>query len=243
MKFVKLLFLLIILAVLASVIYLSYLGFIPIISSFMGANKPKDLGVKYTKANYDSYVQKAQTEITLVSAGSDPGKSVKYSGQKTLSEIFSQEDISARLNYANWKYMPVTNTQVRINNDGTVEFSANVIMNQIPGFVAYTGLGKYSLEDLNKGLKYINLLKVNPPIYVKFKAGTTDNKVDLDVQKIEIGKFSLPLDQLDVDSTLKQITENVFTKTAGLTVKSADFSKGLMKFEGTVPERMEIESN
>ncbi|OGK16328.1 hypothetical protein A2774_05290 [Candidatus Roizmanbacteria bacterium RIFCSPHIGHO2_01_FULL_39_12c] len=243
MKLIRLFLLLLFFLIVGSVFYLGYLGFIPIISGFMGANKAKDLGVKYTKANFDSYVEKGKTKIVMVSQGTDPAKSVKYSGQTSVNDSFSQEDISARLNYSNWKYMPASNTQVRVNSDGSVEFSANVLMERLPGFVAFTGLGKYSLDDFNKGLKYINLAKVSPPVYLKFKAGAVNNKVNLNLQSARIGKFNLPLEKFDADAALTQIVENVFDKVDGFYAKTVSFSNGQMKFEGTVPEKQEVESN
>jgi len=243
MKIIKLFFLLLFLGILGSVLYLGYLGFIPIVSNFIGANKPKDLGIKYTQENFDSYVQKALTKITLANTGADPAASVRYSGQISLKESFSPEDISARLNYSNWKYMPVSNTQLRINSDGSIEFSANVIMDRLPGFIAYAGLGKYSIDNVNKGLKYINLLKINPPLYIKFKAGVADNNLNLNVQTIQVGRFALPLEKLGANEVLTQSAENVFSKTTGFYAKSVSFSDGQMKFEGSVPEKMEVETN
>ncbi|OGK11579.1 hypothetical protein A2954_01835 [Candidatus Roizmanbacteria bacterium RIFCSPLOWO2_01_FULL_37_12] len=243
MKIVKFFFSLLIIAIIGCVIYLGYLGFIPIVSNIMGANKPKDLGIKYTKENYDSYIQKGGTEIKYVKTGGNPADSVKLSGIKNVKDNFSQEDISARLNYSNWKYMPVKNTQVRINKGGTVEFSANVIMNRLPGFIAYTGLGKYSVEDVNKGLKYINLLKVDPPIYLKFKASVKHNLPDLEIQIIQVGKYILPLEKLGANQVITQAVENVFLKANGFHAMSAKFSDGQLIFDGTVPAVMEVESN
>lgn len=243
MKIIKSFLAITVLAIIAIILYLGYLGFIPFVSDIMGANKPKDLGIKYTKENFDSYVQKAQTKITLTNTGADPANSVRYSGQISLKESFSPEDISARLNYSNWKYMPVSNTQLRINSDGSMEFSANILMDRLPGFIAYAGLGKYSIDIINKGLKYVNLLKINPPLYTKFKAGVTDNNLNLNVQTIQVGRFSLPLDKLGANDVLTQSAENVFSKTTGFYAKSVNFSDGQMRFEGSVPEKMEVETN
>ena len=243
MRIIKFFWLLIVIIIIGSALLLSYLGFIPVFSNLMGAGKPRDLGVKYTKINFDSYVNKAKTRIVLVSQGPDPVKSVKYSGQIPVNETFTQEDVSARLNYSNWRYMPVTNTQIKINSDGIVEFSANILLDRLPGFIAFTGLGKYSIADFNKGLKYIKLAKVNPPVYLKFKAGAAENKVNINLQTAQIGKFNIPLEKLDANSALTSIVENTFHKAHGFYSTLVNFSAGVMKFEGSVPEKQEVESN
>jgi flagellar basal body-associated protein FliL len=56
-KFPVLLIIILIL-VLTPVLVLGYLGFIPIVSDIMGANKPKDLGVRVTEQDFISTSQK-----------------------------------------------------------------------------------------------------------------------------------------------------------------------------------------
>ncbi|MBI3366353.1 hypothetical protein HY041_01860, partial [Candidatus Roizmanbacteria bacterium] len=144
MKLIKLLLFLIVLCFLGGFFLLSYFGFIPYVSTILGTDKPKNLGIGYSQKEFFAYVNKAGTKIVEMTEPADAAHSIRYSGKFDLKEVFTQEEISARLNYALWKYMPVTNTQVKIHRDGTIELSGTVLMNRLDGFIARVGMGRYS---------------------------------------------------------------------------------------------------
>lgn len=233
MKLIQFFLSLIFLVIVSIVLILSYFGFVPVLSSLMGADKPKDLGVRYSKKEYYSYVEKAKTEIVPVQTPKSPAESIVYSGKKDLKQSFTQEEISARLNYAMWKYMPVANTQVRINADSSVEFSGTLLMDRLPGFIQREGMGQ---------LNYIKLLKVNPPVYVKFDGVVVHNNLDLSIHQIQVGKFSVPLYTVHANETATSVYNSVVSKVNGLSIKTVTFSDKKMDFDGTVPEKMEVET-
>jgi hypothetical protein len=243
MKLLKLLLLLIFVLLLGSVLTLGYFGFIPVLSSVFGSDKPRDLGIKYTKQQYTDYVAKTKEEITPIKETVSPENSIVYSGKIDLKQSFTPEEISARLNYAVWKYMPVTNTQLRINPDGTVEFSGLVLYNRIEGFVAREGAGQYSIEDIKKGMDYIKLLNKDFPVYTKFKATVVNNKVNLDLKTIEVGRFSIPLGAVNASEAVTSVSQTIMEKVPGFYAKSVNFDNGKMNFEGSVPEKLSVESN
>jgi len=137
--------------------------------------------------------------------------------------------------------MPVNNTQIRINNDGTVEFSGNVLMNRLPGFIAREGMGQYTINDVTKGLEFINMLKINSPVYTKFTANVVDNKLRVDIQKIEVGKFGVPLQKVGANQVATAVFNNIVSKAPGFYGKTVTFSHGQMIFEGSIPEKEFVE--
>lgn len=243
MKLLKLLLLLLLLILIGAVLLLGYLGFIPVLSSVFGSDKPRNLGIKYTQQQYIDYVAKANEQITTVSGNISPENSITYSGKVDLKQQFTPEEISARLNYAKWKYMPITNTQLRINPDGSVEFSGLVLGDRINGFVAREGAGQYSVNDIEKGLNYIKLLGKNFPVYAKFRASITNNQLTETVEKIEVGRFSIPLKTVNADSVITSVSQGIFGRVPNFYAKSVTFANGKMNFEGTVPEKLTVESN
>ena len=184
---------------------------------------------------------KAGTQIIEMTDPTDAAHSVRYEGKKDLTESFTQEEISARLNYARWRYMPVTNTQVKIHDDGTIEFSGTVLMDRLDGFIARVGMGRYSRADVEKGLSYIGLFKVNPPIYAKGKASVTDNEASISVENIQIGKFNVPLVTVHANEVVNAVAQTIISQVNGLNAQSVTFGNGKMNFTGTVPERMIVE--
>jgi hypothetical protein len=243
MKLLKLLMLLILLLIIGGILLLGYLGFIPVLSSVMGSDKPRDLGIKYTQQQYSDYITKANEQISLISGNVSPENSITYSGKVDLKQSFTPEEISARLDYSKWEYMPATNTQLRINPDGSVEFSGEVLSDRINGFVAREGAGQYSAADVNKGLEYIKLLGKNFPVYVKFRASITNNQLTEIAEKIEVGRFSIPLKTVNADSVISSVSQTIMGRVPGFYAKSVTFTNRKMNFEGTVPEKVTVASN
>ncbi len=241
MKIIQFFLSLIFLAVVGGILILGYLGFIPILSDVMGANRPKDLGVKYSQKEYQTFADKTNGDVAEVKKSVPPNQSVIYEGKKDIKDSYSQEELSGRINYAKWKYMPVGNTQIRINNDGSVEFSGNVLMNRLPGFIAREGMGKYTMADVTKGLKFINMIKVNPPVYTKFTAKVMDNKLTVNIQKIEVGKFNVPLGKIGANQVVVAVFDNIISKAPGFYGKTVTFSRGQMIFEGSIPAKETVE--
>lgn len=239
--FFKLFFLLILLAFLGAIFYLGYLGFIPGLSQALGATKPRDLGVSYSPQDYDSYLSKGGL-VEELKNDKGPAESIVYLGQKPFTGSFSQTEISARLNYSKWRYMPVTNTQVRINTDGSIEFSGNLILDRLDGAIARIGGGQFSRADVDQGLKILGVLKTNPPVYLKLKGEVINNRTSVKIEKAEVGKLGIPLEQIEADRILAQTVNQIITRTNGsLDVKSVTFENGKMNFDGTVPEKSLVE--
>ncbi len=243
MKILKFFLTFVVLVLLGSVLYLGYLGFVPVLSTVMGADKPKDLGVRSSEQDYTRSIEKVGGSINSFSTTSgDVRSSISYSGKVDVNTDFSQEELSSRLNYAQWKYLPFTDSQVRINSDGTAEYSGVLRMDRLPEFVAYVGMGRYSMADITKGIKYINLVKVNPPVYLKLKAGVSGNILNTRVLDAQVGRFSLPLGTLHADETASAVFSSIVSRIPGFYAKSVELSKGAMHFEGTLPKTVNVET-
>lgn len=242
MKIIQFFLSLIFLTAIAVLLIAGYFGLIPFLSNLMGANNPKDLGIDYSQKEFKSFTEKTGGQLIIIKKTLTPATSISYSGQLNFDSSFTQEQISARLNYSPWKYMPVNNTQVRINKDGTIEFSGNLLIARLPGFIAREGMGQYSMTDVIKGLDFIKVIKINPPVYIKFKASIENNNLSLNVQKIEIGRFNLPLQKIKVNKTLTSVAESILSKVPGFYAKEVNFSDGKLNFKGTIPEKMKVET-
>jgi hypothetical protein len=238
MKIIKILVLIVVIAILGVVFYLGYLGFVPGLSTIMGTNKPRDLGITYTRADYDKDVEKSVTKIEHSATMPDANKSMVFSGQKDLTQSFTSAEISSRLDYASWAYMPVANTQVRFNGDGTVEFSGNVVMSKLYGFISAIGGVGYTQADIEKGLGYLNAIKTDPPLYFKVKPTVENNKVTLSFSDAQVGKINIPLDQIDANGFMAGVTEQIMNQIPGFYAKSVTITDNQMNFSGTVPEKV-----
>lgn len=206
----------------------------------MGTNKPKDLGVKATVAEYNTYIEKAGTELKHVSEAPVPGKSFVASGKKDIKVSFSQEEISGRVNFAQWRHMPVDNVQVRINNDGTGEVAGVLRIDRLSGFISTMGFGSVSQADIAEALKYVGIAG-NPPFYAKVKASVKDNRSQVSLLSGEVGRFPVPVDDINKSGVLSVITNEIISKVDGLYAKTVTFENGKMNFDGMVPASMTVQ--
>ena len=240
-KFLLLLLVLFLIFACAAVLVLGYLGAVPGLADILGANKPRDLGVEYTRAEFDTHVKKSRTQVRELPEADDPGTGIVFAGQTPLTESFTQEEMSARSNYARWAYMPVTNSQIRIQGEGGIEFSGNLQLDHLVGFISATG-GEGAVEF---GTELVAALARfagrNPPIYLKATASVTDNKSDISLTKIQLGRFGIPLGNLaDANEVVEAIADHLIGRVDGLDVKSVTFRDGRMFFEGSVPESVMV---
>lgn len=212
-----------------------YFGVVPYTSSFFGSDKPKNLGVVYSKSDYESQIKKAGYE-SVVSYNVSSPLGVDFSGKVEVKNTFTREEISARINYSPWKYMPITNVQVNFPEDGVVEFSANLLVDKLPSFLEAVGFSEVKKEDIDKALSYVRFIH-NPPIYAKAKVSVSENRANIHLLSAQVGRLDVPLENYDPDSILKSSVEKIFSLVPGFYAKSVSFSPSGLYFEGTSPSK------
>jgi hypothetical protein len=209
----KIIVLVAVLGILA-VVVLGFMGFLPVVSDLMGTAKPKDLGVRYTEADYQSGLAKMaghsvkNAEYLCITCDYTSKGSVPADG------TFTQAEFTAQLNKMNSKKGPLKDIQVKFNADGSIETS-----------------GK------------ITDPRLTTTVYVKGKIASFSGKnVSLSIDKIEASQIALTGDQADqVEGIVNGAVSDFFAKNPGLSVESLSIGDGTIKFKGTFPE--EIEGN
>jgi hypothetical protein len=214
---------------------MGYLGFVPGISHLFGSDRPVTLGVIYSHADYDSFVRLAQTKIIISGDKGLPRSNLKFSGQIKLNQAFSQGEVSARINYSLWKYMPISDFQIRFLENDYLEFSGNLKTDRLDGFIKSFTTPDFTGNPINNCLKILELIPNSIPIYIKAAVSYRDNVVLIKTAKVVIGKVNFPLDQIDFDAFINEVTEKIVDKIPGFYVDSVNFSGGRMNFVGLVP--------
>lgn len=235
MKTLKVLGLIALLLVIASVALLGYLGFLPGLSSVFGADKPRDLGVQYTERDVQSARSKVGSQNQDLPPGAAPKDSFKLSGQRQVNASFTQEELTALVNTRGkaWKYYPVSDSQVRVNSDGTLEYSGKVLVAHLDGFAQVLNM---SAEERQSVKDYMSAFKIDPPIYVKASGSVINNKVtNLDIKDVNVGRLSVPSALLGDTNRVASFLEGQRSVAQGLSVRSLNVEGGRVKFDGTVP--------
>jgi hypothetical protein len=227
-----LLFLVLVIIVLAG----GYFGLIPVVSKLFGSDKARDLGVQGTDADYASASTKGVKFVALQQgSASTPAETRQITGSKAVSTSFTAQELTAAINKKpRWVYSPVSDVQFRFNPDGTGEVSGILRVDHLGGFAQATGM---SQQDVQKVFDYLKLTNSNPAFYLKGYVSAADGKIDLDAQKVEIGRFPVPLSVIaDNKGRVISFIENRIAVFPGLSVKSLSIKKGQLQFEGTLPE-------
>ncbi|HLD11413.1 MAG TPA: hypothetical protein VJB91_00695 [Patescibacteria group bacterium] len=259
-KIFKFLCILLILFLFVAVLLLGYLGFIPGLSSLFGSNKPRDLGVAYSQAEFNSARAKSQIEYDVLPSTTPAEESLQTSGSRDVKTEFSSAEITALMNDRPWRYWPYKDVQVKFHADGSGEISGVLIKERLPGYGAKIAAPK---EAVDFAMKF---LPSDPVFYVKMKASLAENKVGVfDPQAFQIGRMPLPVDmflsyipkslvtevyaaQLDEMNTELSKVENKREKIIeyinqrlmtfpGFYARTARFEENKLIFEGTLPEK------
>ena len=184
----KFLLILLIIIVLIPVSLLTYLGFMPVLSSLFGTDKPRDLGINFTKEDLKNVREKSQVEYTVLPDSNIPEDTRRFIGERKVNAEFTSSEITATLNNQPWKLWPYTNVQIRFNGDGSGEISGVLLKDKVPSYAETIGVPP---EAIDFAMKY---LPNNPVFYVKMKATLENNKVgEFNPQSFEIGRMPMPL--------------------------------------------------
>ncbi len=193
------------------ILIIGYTGFFPAVSDLMGTNKPMDLGVSYSKQDYFNALSKAGFSLDN-SAGLGPDTRIVYEGEKNIDAEFTQEEVSAILSYDHADEFPVRDVQVKINNDGTMEASALVKLDDYKGI------------SLNNAVYVKGKLELSAPNHVSIK----------EVDKLVVGRVPVPAN----DEIIRKVEQGVNDKLnsiPGLYITSVEIEEGKGRIKGTIP--------
>jgi len=219
-----------------------YFGLIPSMSKVLGTNKARDLGIRY--ANIDGIKLNnsigAQTVVVKEISGSEIESGIVFEGTKPSKYSVNSEELTALAN-SPWKYIPVTDVQIKIEQDGIVETSAMLRADRIINFAKSLG---YSQEQIDMIIKDYNIPVTNIPVYAKGNFSVTSGQVQIKPQAVEIGRIKLPTALIEkITSPITQGVQTLITKGfPGFSIKNLSFSNGKMSFEGTSPVKQTIVS-
>jgi hypothetical protein len=193
------------------ILILGYLGFIPGLSDLMGANKAKDLGVKYSTVDYASGLAKVPGATVLNPEDLCVICEYTSSGSVPVNTSFSQEEFTAMMNARNSTKGPLKDAQFKFNADGTVEASGKITDPRVSG-----------------------------PVYLKAKIDQAAGKsAKLSVDYAELKNVPIPTDQLKlVEDIANKAIADTFAKNPGLNIKNIKIINGHLVFEGDLPKEV-----
>ena len=220
--------------VIAAVLVLGYFGFVPGVSSLFGSNKPTDLGVTYTEADRLSGRAKAGWEVVELPADTPPENSLVYSGQVAVDATFTNAELTAWANDP-WDHYPLTDAQIRVNSDGTLEASGRLDIGMLRKWADIMGVTDEQLSVMEEYLGWFAWS--DPPFYVKMSASVVGGEiVNPTVYEARLGRLSLPSGYLESSvSGLADYAGWQADATPGFSADSVEIVDGGIRFRGTMP--------
>ena len=230
MGFIKRLVLVLVTLVVVLILVAGYLGFVPVLSKAFGSNKPRDLGVAHSvEAGF-----KGATAMNLPVSAADLEKIAKNSD---LAKSFNGElsDVEASslvlLRQTDIDNFPVYLTTFKFNPDNTAEAAGMIRVANVGPFLRSTGVSKQDADTVVSTLKLVQ----DAPFYLKGKVAITNNRVNLDVSQVELGRLPLPASLLEPNKGAVESYVGNALGMNGFQVKTFAISNGKAKLEGTRP--------
>lgn len=232
------------------------LGYLPGVAKVFGWDKPRDLGIVYTKADFQTARAKSKVIYEELPSTTIDSASIQFSGVRDIDTSWNSAEITSLMNNRPWKYWPISQAQLRINSDNTVELSGVFNREKLVGYGKAIGVPQAILERAS-------ILPNEAPFYLKGSSSLAENKVaTFDISEAQMGRMSLPASVLlsfikpyitssayaaDLGAELSQysgkkaaIVDFINSKLAwinGFYAKKANFSDGKLYFQGTLPEK------
>lgn len=223
--------------VLISVLIAGWYGIVPGVSTILGANNARDLGVRYTAADLASYEQKTNIHFSDFASAplnpSKPGKKTVFADPQTVDNlVISQAELTAAVNSLNWRSMPLDNVQIRAGN-GTVEVSGNLKPANVSSFIHFIGGVGYSQSAIDKATSWAQKLVNRAPVYVKAEVSAVNDQLSFKLDEAKVGRLNIPQDV--ASNVLRTGLTNAILNADNYAIKSASFTNGQLNFSGTYP--------
>ncbi|MBN1368654.1 MAG: hypothetical protein JW954_00270 [Dehalococcoidaceae bacterium] len=196
-----------------------FLGNLPIASNMLGTNKPRDLGAQISIENAYSGLKSLGHPLTLDELGSIAQDPDSFRPVKTS---ITDDEIASLLSLAD---LPIKLVQVRCGPGGRAEISGMLNVKEMQQLLSRLGVPNDAIATAMDYLSNIDWTT----FYIDGALDIKNNQVSLDIDKIELGRISLPGGLKD------QITDNIgsienYVEDAlgdmGYNIRSLSFSEG-----------------
>jgi len=228
----RFLFAIILIFIIGVVVALGYFGLIPGLSDLMGTNKPRDLGIQYSEASYNAGLEKSN--VKLKSLKVSDSRIIAYEGSHKVKTSFSDEELTAHAIKKEWVGYPVSDMQVRINDDNTAEVSGILKLTQIGPFLEAMNISE---ADYKKALEKASIPIKDVPFYAKGLGTAKNGALDITMTNFEVGRFPVPENILSqYQDELTDFGHSIMKNIPGFSVKEARFENGAIYFDGELPD-------
>jgi hypothetical protein len=202
------------------------------------SGKESDLGIEYTEADAVNFLQVnkvAALDTCPTTATCNPNQAT-YSGTQTVNTTLTNAEGTALINQ--WiklsKNAPFSSAQMRVNSDGSVDFSGTIDMARVKNFAVAS---KVPENLTNTATKFVSALGNSFPITAHGTLTITKNKVNANFGSVKVGFISVPESIFtEQKATIDSFVEDRLTNVPSLSIEELSFKDGKTTFKGTLPK-------
>lgn len=207
--------------------------------AYAAVKTTKDIGVKWTENDYQSYTQKVKRQNPMTGefnlANLAKG-SLECKGTKTLDVQLTDAEISSVLSKENGTFGPLKDVKVRFigNNEAEATFKLS------QDFSGIVDLTRYGIANNDLFKAAIN----GTPIYLKARVDKVSSKsISADIQNVSIGRIPLSGDLVQkIENEAVPMVNRIFEKYQNISIDELGFDPGSLRFRGTVPEEVKVKN-
>lgn len=201
-----------------------FLGNLPVASKLLGTNTPRDLGVEIsTESATDGLIalRKPTSTAQLEAITKNPGSYTKVTGSLT------NEQASSMISLGDIPDFPLKLVQVKFGDGGQVEVSGVLDVVKLQSTLADYGVSGGIVDtimNIVKNAKWVN-------VYANGTLSISNNVVTSNLEKLEIGRISVPLGWVENNTTsILNGVGNSLT-SSGYNIRSMTISQGKVNFD------------
>lgn len=156
---------------------------------------------------------------------------------QNVDVVLTSAEITGLLQTGSWKSWPISNAQILINTDGSAEMVGLISVNRLYIFAGMTGIPTSMIDDFFDYVKF----KHDFPFYIKSRGQIDNNKVQMVLEKVEVGRLSIPASVLNeyqgeiTGFVQSYLVQGGIAKQKKFNVKSMKAENGKLRFVGTIP--------
>ena len=211
----------------------AYFGFIPGLSNTFA--KQVDLGIENDPQLNIDLKNKIGLQFNIPEEELPTEKEIVYEGSLEIEESLTSEQVTSVLNTVKSElaYMPFSNVQIRINEDGTTEASFNLNIETTVNEARKLG---YTEEQIEKGKKYIGALGDSVNMYAKLSFDISNDELTVNPYAFRIQNFNVPsaITKLVAEVGSNAI-EDRLSQVPNLYIESLKQVGDRLNFKGTIP--------
>lgn len=191
---------------------------VPILTYLLRADKPIDLGVANDVIFLDGWIEKYGLNLSGQLDNCNDGCRVRYLDIGNQRLIMSSEELSSYINTLYTGSLPVSDIQIKLDDNNKAEVSA------------WVNLSDYGYE-------------VSAPVYLRGAVHQIDGQtINIDIINAKVGLLPLPdkyYTQAEIE--LEKIFSSEAASIVGYSLDSVDITDGQLNISGQLPQTIVVE--